>query len=178
MAITPQQALFMVEIQDAINFKSNPEWMQSASGLHLRTIVMRGAKSMELSGWERETTGLQQAVQIQLMLDIWSIVLTEFIVKSRGNLAYAASALVSASKPHTGVTGTVCLDGMEYRLPNMGLMDKLELMIGLAAAKRVSVPLVESILVECQSGWDDLYGQFLLRNSCTAMDRAISLSDS
>lgn len=179
MPITQQQAIQMIKIRNAINAGANPDWIQSGLA-HLSGVIVQGVECIVFFRREFQDYGDPPArLKMQmLMLSIWSAVLSDFIIKARGNLAYAASALASASKPCTGVTGAVCFDGTEYRFQDMGAPEKFELMIGLAAAKRVSVPLFESLLSDCGSGWNSLFQQFMTRNACVADDHVLSLEDS
>lgn len=178
MPVNQQRALEMIELQNSINASiyETPDWVSRIGGVNLRSIILRIAKCMLVTS--QGVSGEDQL--LPLLVDILPTILTDFIVKARGNLPYAASALVSASKPHTGVTGTVCLDGQEFKLQGMAVQEKLELMIGLIVARRISLPLIESLLAESGSDWDDLCQRFMARHAkaCVATGEALSLSGS
>jgi hypothetical protein len=51
---------------------------------------------------------------------------------------------------------SVQFDNRYFVLAQINLLDKLELLIGLAIAKRTSLALFKSILRDCEMTWDDL----------------------
>lgn len=164
MALTQPQALAMLELQDQMNKKVNPDWLHAGYPF-LRAVVVEGAEGMEHHGWKWWKAQKPDLAQLQMeLIDIWHFMLSDFIIKARGNLAYAASAVVSSAKPHTGVTGAVCFDGVEYRFSETDTVGKLELVIGLAVARRVYVPLFESLMADCSMGWPELFRQYVAKN--------------
>ncbi len=164
MSMTQQQALAMLELQNRMNLKVNPEWLHAGYPF-LRAVVIEGGEGIEHHGWKWWKAQKPDMSQLRLeLIDIWHFMLSDFIIKAKGNLPYAASAVVSAAKPHTGVTGAVCFDGVEYRFLDLDIVGKLELVIGLAVARRVSVSLFESLLVDCGMDWAELFRQYVAKN--------------
>ena len=59
---------------------------------------------------------------------------------------------------------SVQFDGQDYHFSELELLQKLELLIGLAAAKRCSIGLFSALLVDCQMSWVELYQQYVSKN--------------
>ena len=55
-------------------------------------------------------------------------------------------------------------DGAQYSLNSLNLVEKLELLIGVSAAKRIDIGLFQAIMLECQLDWDSLYRQYVSKN--------------
>ena len=55
-------------------------------------------------------------------------------------------------------------DGKQWQFSQLNLLEKLELLIGLAAAKRTSIGLFSALLVDCKMSWLDLYQQYVSKN--------------
>ena len=58
----------------------------------------------------------------------------------------------------------VVFDGKTYEPAQQSLLDNLELMTGLCAAKRFSVPLFMFIVSQCEMTADELYRQYVGKN--------------
>ena len=59
---------------------------------------------------------------------------------------------------------SVTFDGKDFDASNQSLLDNLELMTGLCAAKRFSVPLFMFIVGQCDMSADELYRQYVGKN--------------
>lgn len=164
MTLTPQQVLAMLDLQNQMNQKVNPDWLQ-AKYPFLRAILVEGAEGMEHHGWKWWKAQKPDMTQLQMeLIDIWHFMLSDFIIKANGDLAFATLTVVSEAKSQYEGSEPVRFDGMEYRLPDLDVIGKLELVIGLAAARRVSIPLFESLLANCGMNWADLFRQYVAKN--------------
>lgn len=160
MSLSKDDVLAMLQKQDQANRVRNKCWLYAGYPF-LRGIVFGGAEVVPCNGsLDPQFPPDIQKLRLALV-EMWGAMLSTFIVKARGNLEYAASAIITAAKPHTGVTGAVVFDGVEYHFGDHKLSMKLELLIGLAAARRISLPLFEAVMVECDLSWDELVRRYL-----------------
>ncbi|WP_221074862.1 dUTP diphosphatase [Agarivorans aestuarii] len=153
------QAQIMLQLQDNMNAKVNPEWLTTRSPF-LRAVVIEGAEAIEHHGWKwwkKQDCDLEQ-LQMELV-DIWHFVLSELLLQSDGEHAPAQTYIFENIEQ-----STVQFDGKQWQFSQLNLLEKLELLIGLAAAKRTSIGLFSALLVDCKMSWLDLYQQYVSKN--------------
>ncbi|MDO6763613.1 dUTP diphosphatase [Agarivorans sp. 1_MG-2023] len=153
------QAQIMLQLQDNMNAKVNPDWLATRSPF-LRAVVIEGAEAIEHHGWKwwkKQDCDLEQ-LQMELV-DIWHFVLSELLLQENGEHA-PAQAHVFAHIDETSLE----FDGNTWQFSELNLLEKLELLIGLAAAKRTSIGLFSALLADCQMTWVDLYQQYVSKN--------------
>lgn len=165
MRITREQITSMLEMQSGMNAKVNEAWLDAAYP-YLRAVVVEGAEAMEHQGWKwwkHQETDLPQ-VQMELV-DTWHFLLSAILIESRGDLEVAAEWV---EKRIAGLDGPdarkAWIFEKEYRLDTMGLIDKLELLIGFSVFRKISIPLFNAILEDCQMDWQELYRQYTGKN--------------
>lgn len=158
--ITMSQAVTMLEMQFAMNARVNPAWL-SAGYPYLRAIVVEGAEGMEHHGWKWWKAQAKDLPQLQMeLVDIWHFALSAMGVSAQGSAVDAAHhLLVELSGPKE-----VVFDGKIYAVDSLDIVAKLELMVGLAVARRFSVPLFAAAMVDCEMSWDELYRQYVSKN--------------
>ncbi|MER2493770.1 dUTP diphosphatase [Catenovulum sediminis] len=157
--LTSPQAATMLALQDKMNAKVNPDWVAVKSPF-LRAVVIEAAEAIEHHGWKwwkKQDCDLEQ-LQMELV-DIWHFILSAILIKHEGNQEKALQDVFTDLE-----TSTVQFDGQTYTYHNLSLLQKLELMIGLAAAKRYDLGLFSALLADCQMQWDDLYAQYVSKN--------------
>ncbi|WP_220719008.1 dUTP diphosphatase [Agarivorans litoreus] len=153
------QAQIMLQLQDNMNAKVNPEWLTTRSPF-LRAVVIEGAEAIEHHGWKwwkKQDCDLEQ-LQMELV-DIWHFVLSELLLQSDGEHAPAQAYIFENIEQ-----STVQFDGKQWQFSQLNLLEKLELLIGLAAAKRTSIGLFSALLGDCKMSWLDLYQQYVSKN--------------
>ncbi|KMT64513.1 dUTP diphosphatase [Catenovulum maritimum] len=153
------QAATMLALQDKMNAKVNPDWIAVKSPF-LRAVVIEAAEAIEHHGWKwwkKQDCDLEQ-LQMELV-DIWHFILSAILIKHEGDQAKALNDVL-AELDSTSLT----FDGVEYTYSELNLLEKLELTIGLAAAKRYDLGLFSALLTDCQMNWDDLYAQYVSKN--------------
>ncbi len=157
--LQPQQIDQMLQLQAEMNLKVHPDWLQQHYPF-LRAVVIEGAEAIEHHGWKwwkQQHCDLEQ-LQMELV-DIWHFILSESLQRSQGDRAQAQTLLLQGlSEQQLG------FDGQHYCLPELSLLNKLELLIGLAAAGRFSVGLFAGLLNDAQLDWDGLYRQYVSKN--------------
>jgi dimeric dUTPase (all-alpha-NTP-PPase superfamily) len=153
------QAQNMLTLQSAMNAKVNPEWLKAAYP-YLRAVVIEGAEAMEHKGWKwwkRQECDLEQ-LRMELV-DIWHFMLSHLLLEHNGNENAALDVLMS-----TESDDDLVFDNTYFSISSMELLEKLELTIGLAAARRMSLPLFAGLLTDCQMDWQDLYCHYIGKN--------------
>jgi hypothetical protein len=157
--LTQIQAETMLTLQARMNARVNPAWVEAAYP-YLRAVVVEGAEAMEHRGWKwwkKQESDLEQ-LQMELV-DIWHFTLSHILLAHQGDEAAALQELLNTQR------GTsIHFDGREYRISELDLIGKLELNIGLAAARRISIPLFEALLADCRMDWKDLFCQYVGKN--------------
>lgn len=153
-----QQLTEMLDLQKKINEKINADWI-GANNAWLRAVMHESAEAGDHWGWKwwkKQTPDISQ-VQMELV-DIWNFVLSYALVKFGGSTSGAASYLQVAPGPDQLA---ISFDGKSHALADMDLIEKLDLMTGLAAAKRFEVALFQDIMHECKMDGAMLYRQYM-----------------
>ncbi len=161
MTITETQLLAMLELQDGMNSKVNPAWVAANNNWH-RAIQVEGVEAIEHHGWKWWKKQECDLAQLRMeLVDIWHFILSASIQGKFGNLALARMEM--QNELHLRQK-SVQFDNRYYVLAQLSLLDKLDLLVGLAAAKRTSLALFESLLHDCDMEWNDLFKQYVGKN--------------
>lgn len=158
--LTPTQLSKMLELQASMNAKVNPNWREAGYPF-LRASVVEGAEAMEHHGWKwwkkQEMDKPQFAMEL---VDIWHFKLSHIIT------LYGADAdtkiLHDLSDPDQ-LRGTY-FDMKFYEFATMDTLSRVELLIGLSAARRFSVTLFETLLTDAGMDWETLYKTYIGKN--------------
>ena len=65
---------------------------------------------------------------------------------------------------HDMLQKSVQFDNQYYVLAQMKLLEKLDLLVGLAVARRTNLALFESLLLDCKMSWMELFKQYTGKN--------------
>jgi dimeric dUTPase (all-alpha-NTP-PPase superfamily) len=158
--LTQNQAEVMLTLQANMNAKVNPDWV-NAGYPYLRAIVVEGAEALEHHGWKwwkKQDCDLEQ-LQMELV-DIWHFTLSHILLEVQGNQELALKALMS----YLDQSDTVLFDDKTFIIKDLDLLSKVELEIGLAAARRINIPLFEALLSDCEMDWKELFCQYVGKN--------------
>jgi dimeric dUTPase (all-alpha-NTP-PPase superfamily) len=161
MALTESQLISMLKMQDEMNRKVNPEWVSAKNNWH-RAILVEGVEAIEHHGWKwwkKQECDMEQ-LRMELV-DIWHFILSTSIEHKHGNVALAKLDMLSELTLHQK---SVQFDNMYYVLTQLNLLEKLDLLVGLATAKRTSLALFESLLADCDMDWNALFKQYVGKN--------------
>ncbi len=153
------QAITMLNLQAQMNAKVNPDWVKAAYP-YLRAVVVEGAEAMEHRGWKwwkKQDCDLKQ-LQMELV-DIWHFTLSHILLQHGGDQTASLHELMLSD-----VADAVSFDGTHYPINSLDLVGKIELTIGLAAARRISIPLFAALLHDCEMDWNELYLQYVGKN--------------
>ena len=157
--LTRLQAETMLVLQAQMNAKVNPHWL-NAGYPYLRAVVVEGAEAMEHHGWKwwkKQTCDMEQ-LQMELV-DIWHFTLSHILLDVGGNAAPAIDFLLQEDD-----TSSPRFDDRTWRLAELDLVTRLELNIGLAVARRISIPLFASLLADSGMDWKELFCQYVGKN--------------
>lgn len=161
MTLTETQLTTMLELQDGMNSKVNPDWVAANNDWH-RAIQVEGVEAIEHHGWKWWKKQDCDMAQLRMeLVDIWHFILSAAIQEKHGNVALAKMEMMSELNLHQK---SVQFDNQYYMLAQMKLLEKLDLLVGLAAAKRTNLALFESLLQDCGMSWTELFKQYVGKN--------------
>lgn len=159
--LVSKQLNTMLVLQDKMNKKVNPQWL-TAGYQYLRAAMIEAVEGIEHHGWKWWKAQHKDLAQLQMeLVDIWHFALSALIIEFDGDIEATAKTLAEqiAQSPRT-----VNFDGKEYDFRQAHIVDNLELMAGLCAAKRFSVPLFIHIVEQAEMDSDELYRQYVGKN--------------
>jgi hypothetical protein len=104
--------------------------------------------------------------QLQMeQVDIWHFLLSAILIEARGDIKSAAEWVEKRiAALDSQEARKAWIFEKEYRLDSLDLIEKLELLIGFSVFRKISIPLFDAILEDCQMSWQDLYRQYLGKN--------------
>jgi hypothetical protein len=95
------------------------------------------------------------------LVDIWHFMLSAAIQNKHGNIALAKLDMISELNLRQK---SVQFDNQYYLLAQLSLLEKLDLQVGLATARRTNLALFESVLSDCGMDWTSLFRQYVGKN--------------
>ncbi|MBI0420873.1 MAG: dUTP diphosphatase [Nitrosospira sp.] len=157
--LTETQLVSMLEMQDGMNKKVNPDWVAANNNWH-RAIQVEAVEAIEHHGWKWWKKQNCDMAQLRMeLVDIWHFILSTVIQNTRGSIRFATIEMISELSQKS-----VQFDNQHYILAKMSLLEKLDLLVGLSAAKRTSLALFNSLLSDCGMSWVELFKQYTGKN--------------
>lgn len=161
MTISETQLISMLELQDSMNSKVNPDWVAANNNWH-RAIQVEGVEAIEHHGWKWWKKQECDMAQLRMeLVDIWHFMLSAAIQHKHGSVALARQDMMAELNLHQK---SVQFDNQYYLLAQLSLLDKLDLLVGLATSKRTNLALFESMLSDCGMDWAALFKQYVGKN--------------
>lgn len=161
MKLSATQLAAMLELQNAMNAKVNPNWI-AANNNWYRAIQVEAVEAIEHHGWKWWKKQDCDWPQLRMeLVDIWHFALSAAIQHCKGDQAKAATEMLTELQR---AETTLTFDAREYALAQMTLLQRLDLLVGLAAAERTSLALFGMLLADCGMRWTDLFRQYLGKN--------------
>lgn len=161
MTISESQLFSMLELQEGMNSKVNADWVAANNNWH-RAIQVEGVEAIEHHGWKWWKKQECDMAQLRMeLVDIWHFILSAAIQQKHGNIAFAKLDMLGELNLHQK---SVQFDNQTYLLAQLSLLDKLDLLVGLATSKRTSLALFESMLSDCKMDWAALFKQYVGKN--------------
>lgn len=150
----------MLELQDRMNRKINPDWL-SAGYPFLRAVLVEAGEAMDHYGWKWWKSQPPNLPQLRIeLVDVWHFVLSHFLVNAKGDPASAAATIMEGWED----VSTINLDGKTFSLTEANVIERLELLAALSCLRRVSIPLLSALFDDCGVGPVDLYREYVSKN--------------
>ncbi len=152
----------MLSLQNTMNNTVNPNW-SNLDWDWFRASMLEGAEAVEHHGWKWWKAQNKDVPQLQMeIVDIWHFYLSQFLKLSAGDEVQAANLIEQHYQEN--VQKPVIFDGTSYDLNSLDLLAKLDLLIGLSAAKRLHVPLLIDLVYATGMNWDFFFEQYVKKN--------------
>lgn len=163
--LSANQLTTMLKLQAELNAKVNPNWL-FAGYPFLRAAMVEGVEGIEHHGWKWWKAQTMDLPQLQMeLVDIWHFALSFMLVKGDGQADVVGAEIANKLNLNVGVDANLIqFDGNNYWLPDLDLLSKLELLVGLATVRRFSIALFSSILTDADMTWNALYLQYVGKN--------------
>ena len=161
--LSDQQTTTMLALQAAMNAKVDPNWV-SARYPYMRAIVIEAAEAIEHHGWKWWKKQDKDLAQLQMeLIDIWHFLLSEILLNEQGSET-AAQPKLTAQLSAIDLSGIIEFDGKQYELSSLDLLNQLELLIALSAARKIELSVFAAIMENCELNWTELYCQYVGKN--------------
>jgi dimeric dUTPase (all-alpha-NTP-PPase superfamily) len=164
--LTKIQLKTMLQMQDKINSKINPNWLE-ANNAWLRAAMMETFEGIDhgcpWKWWKATEVNLPQ-LQME-MVDVWHFALSHIVVIFKGDFEHSVETIMKQLESSESVFH---FDGREYDFKEHDLLENLELMAGLCIARRFNVPLFMKIIEQCDLSTMELYKHYLSKNVLNA----------
>ncbi len=160
-ALAAAQAAAMLGLQAEMNARIDPDWL-AARQPYLRAVVIEGAEAIEHHGWKWWKRQERDLGQLRLeLVDIWHFLLSEILLRAADQGRPAPGLLMELLD---GAEDAVVLDGERREPARLDLVERLELLIAVSAARRLELGLFASVMEGCGMGWSELYRQYVAKN--------------
>lgn len=151
----------MLALQDKMNTKVNTAWLTAGYG-YLRAAMVESVEAIEHHGWKWWKAQTKDLPQLQMeLVDIWHFALSHYLIEFAGDHEVSATHI---AQQMANATNQVNFDGKTYQYTSMSLLDNLELMAGLCAAKRFDAGLFFTIAEQSELNAEALYCQYVGKN--------------
>ena len=125
--LTETQLVSMLEMQDGMNKKVNPDWVAANNNWH-RAIQVEAVEAIEHHGWKWWKKQNCDMAQLRMeLVDIWHFILSTVIQNTRGSIRFSTIEMISELNLSQK---SVQFDNQYYILAKMSLLEKLDLMVG------------------------------------------------
>jgi dUTPase len=169
MTLSHTACLSMLSLQDSNNSVVHSEW-RTQHFQFLRAAVVEGSECLDHVGWKwwkKQTPDVPQA-QLEIV-DIWHFYLSAALMSADGSHDGAAHALLN---PLVRKENSLIFDGQTFAFSTMSLLEKIEILIGLATVRRISTPLFDSILKDLGLSWNALSIMYIGKNALNRFRQA------
>lgn len=148
--ISRDKLIFMLELQDKLNRKINPDWIKANYPWH-RAIMVEGVEALEHYGWKwwkKQEPDLAQA-RIELV-DIWHFILSMRLAECGGDINWATESLMDSA--------TMVMPG------GVSTTTNLDRLVASAAQGMVNMKSFVGLMNDFKLSWDDLYTTYIGKN--------------
>jgi dimeric dUTPase (all-alpha-NTP-PPase superfamily) len=150
----------MLRLQDEINKKVNPKWLD-AGYPYLRAVFVESVEALDHHGWKwwKKSTSDKDQVRIEL-IDIWHFVLSHYLISAHGVVPAAATQIAQDWQ----VPRFVQVDATRYDTTTLDVPQLLELLGALSALRRPVLPALVPLFKACSLHADDLFRAYVSKN--------------
>lgn len=153
----------MLSLQAEMNHRIDPGWVAAAYP-YLRAVIVEGSEAIEHHGWKWWKKQECDVSQLQMeLVDIWHFLLSELLLRNSGEHERSLTELMQSLEP-ASTDGKINFDGKSFLPDQLDLLEKLELLIGLSAGRRIDLILFGSVMSDCGMDWLGLYRQYVGKN--------------
>lgn len=164
-----KQLATMLNMQNTMNKTINKDWAVQGWD-YMRASALESAEAIEHHGWKWWKAQKLDLPQLQMeLVDIWHFYLSRFLQVRAGD---EVKALVDLQKEISLNAYSVKFDEVEYKFEGLGILDKLDLLCGLACAKRMSVGLFFSLCKDVGLTVEYIYEQYVQKNTLNIFRQA------
>lgn len=152
----------ILDMQNNMNSTINPEWA-TLNWDFMRASCLESAEAIEHHGWKWWKFQECDLAQLQMeIIDVWHFYLSHYLQSHGGDKALTLHSIRQDYEAQ--INKEVLFDGKLYNLSNIPLLEKIDLLVGLSAAKRTNINLFLNIANECKLTWSDIYKQYIMKN--------------
>lgn len=154
----------MLTMQAALNARINPDWV-SAEYPFLRAVVLEGGEAIEHHGWKwwKQQEPNMDQVRMELV-DIWHFMLSHILQEHNGDIEAATKSTCDIVNSGFQAEG-LPFCGKVYGYTTTPLLRRFELIIGLAVARQISIPLFFSALKDAGMSEEELVRAYVGKNT-------------
>lgn len=164
-----KQLATMLNMQNTMNKTINKDWAVQGWD-YMRASALESAEAIEHHGWKWWKAQKLDLPQLQMeLVDIWHFYLSRFLQVHAGD---EVKALADLKKEISVNASSVKFDEIEYKFEGLGILDKLDLLCGLACAKRMSVGLFFSLCKDVGLTVEYIYEQYVQKNTLNIFRQA------
>lgn len=165
MLLKKSQINTLLNMQDDLNKIVHPEWHTQGYD-YMRASAIEIVEAIEHHGWKWWKLQKIDLPQLQMeMIDIFHFYLSRVLQQETGN--YKESALkkmVNEYIPSHTNNISIRFDEKKYQVDELKLLEKLDLLCGLATAKRFDFSLFFNICKDIELSPKDIYEQYVQKN--------------
>jgi len=166
MLLKDSQIKTLLKMQDELNKIVHPEWHTQGYD-YMRASAIESVEAIEHHGWKWWKLQKIDLPQLQMeMIDIFHFYLSRVLQQEKVNYQEAAlNSMIEKYMPSNSDNISIKFDDKVYSVDEMKLLDKIDLMCGLACAKRFDFPLFFNICKEVDLTPKDIYEQYVQKNT-------------
>lgn len=155
------QLVALTTLQASLNAKIDPEWVAKEYPYY-RAIAVEAGEAMDHYGWKWWKKQEPNIPQVKLeLVDILHFMLSEALLDAEGDVQETVASIDDLTD---GEAGHVMFDDVPYELEQMDVLDKLDLMCGLAGSGRISFALFYSLAESLDFPIDEIFKTYIGKN--------------
>ncbi len=159
-ALDTGMLLTMLELQDGMNKKIDPDWIGKRHA-YLRAVLVEATEALEHYGWKWWKQQSPDMPQLRIeMIDIWHFVLSEYLLRADGEKPAAAKSMIADWMANAALE----FDGARYDPRTLDIRQQLELLAALAAVRRMHLPLLALLFAACELTPASLFRDYVSKN--------------